>query len=216
MIRQDTISKVLLAVASMVTIFLATYQTTTVIIFPVILLVTGLSMEFLIERRHIEEDESIDGKEQVNIIGYTILGIITLMVTGYFINWSFSIPTAATLFPEQATIVMSFSSYDTLAYSILIAVAEEQFFRGFITDGLLHASNRIPLMNISPFFALMFSAVIFCAYQFARYGTQPSALVYVYIGGFILSFISYRTKRLSPAMFAHTFNNAASVLMGMI
>lgn len=203
MIRQDPISKILLAVAAMATIFLATFETTTVVLFPVILLVTGLTMEFLIERKHPEEDDHIDSNERNTIMIYTIVSILAMFTTGFFVNWTFEIPTQSVTF--------IFAGFNALAYTVLIAIAEEQFFRGFITDGLLTLCQKIRILNLSPFFPLMLSAGIFCAYHIARYGTSPDALVYVYIGGFILSFVAYRTRRLSPTMFAHVFNNIASI-----
>lgn len=207
-IRQDNVSKFLLAVAAMATIFLATFETTTVVLFPVILLVTGLSMEYLLERRKPEEDYEIDDKERTQISVYTILAILAMFATGFFVDWSFDIPTQSITFVSVG--------FNAIAYTTLIAIAEEQFFRGFITDGLIMLCRRIPILGSTPFFPITFSAAIFCGYHFSRYGTSPDSLVYVYIGGFILSYIAYRTKRLSPTMFAHVFNNIASITLKMV
>lgn len=192
MIQQDSVSRVLIVLAIMVTIFLATFETTAVVLFPAILLITGLVMEFYLEKRREYTDHIFEPLTIRKIGYYTVLALFGVFVAGYAIQ----------------RVPMELTGYDALLYGVLVAVAEEQFFRGFITDWLLsRIGNRM--------IALFVSALVFMVYHFARYGTATPALVYVFAGGFILSYVAYRSKRLSPCMLAHVANNVIAVIGGI-
>ena len=198
MIRQDAISKILLALAIAGTIYLATYSTTTVVIFPAILLLGGLGMEILLERhKHPEGEEAnekhIDWKQ---IAYYSLISLMAMLLIGFAIQY---IPLAG-------------AGFDSLIYTAIIGISEEQFFRGFITDSLL--SVKMPLVNtvLNPYLALMASAAVFTVYHNARYGSNADAMLYVFFGGFILSWVAYKSRRLSPSMIGHALNNIASAL----
>ena len=193
MIRQDTISRTLIILAIMITIYLSTFETTTIVLFPAILLITGLIMEFYLEKKR-EVTDHITEKSTIKSVGYyTVLALFGIFLAGYAI--------------EKFRPPMELTGYDALLYSMLIAVAEEQFFRGFITDWLLSKIAQ-------PHMALLASALIFTIYHFARYGTKPEALLYAFAGGFILSWVAYKSRRLSPCMLAHILNNAIAVIGG--
>ena len=196
-----------MCVAAGITIWLATVQTTALILFPVILLVTGLVFEWFLEKRreHIEDGEN--GKKLSSVGYYAIIGICGVLVTGWAVSYV-QIPSAL-----LSTMQLSLNS-DALMYSVLMAVAEEQFFRGFITDGLL--SQKIPGVANNPYFALVLSALIFMGYHWARYGTDPNALMYVFAGGFILSWIAYKSRRLSPSIISHVATNILAVVGGSV
>ena len=199
MIIQDDISRGAFLITILVTIYLGIFQTTTIIIFPAILLMAGMVMEYQLERKGagFKREESPDvgtGKSDLTkIMYYAVIGFIGILITGYLIDFSKFMKT------------LTMTSLDAMLYGGLMAVSEEMFFRGFITDFLL-TSVKLP----NP--ALLMSAGIFTAYHFARYGTQIDALLYVFAGGFILSYIAYKSRRLSPSILAHVANNVIATL----
>lgn len=193
MIRQDSLSKMLIVISMMLTVYLATFETTTLVLFPGILLLIGLVMESYMEK-HREFVDHITETSSLKAIGYfTIIALMGMFMSGYMID-----RTSMTLL----------SGFSAISYGVLMAVAEEQFFRGFITDFLV---TRFP----SYVLALITSACIFTMYHLARYGGRADAMMYVFAGGFILSWVSWKSKRLSPCMLAHAINNVI-VLLGVM
>jgi len=164
-------------------------------------------METRYEKRREVDDSSVTRKEGLSLGYYTVVALFGILAIGYAINLT-----------KYISSLQTFSTqYDSLLYSALMAVSEEMFFRGFITDFLLTASavTSIKILKIGyPYNALILSATIFMGYHFARYGTQFDALIYVFAGGFILSWVAFKSKRLGPSMLAHSITNIISVLGG--
>jgi membrane protease YdiL (CAAX protease family) len=99
---------------------------------------------------------------------------------------------------------MELTGMDAALYAVLMAIAEENFFRGAITNFLLTIT--------SPAFAILGSAMIFTAYHIAVYRTSLEAFIYVFVGGAVLAWVAQRTGRLSPAICAHIINNLLATL----
>jgi membrane protease YdiL (CAAX protease family) len=91
----------------------------------------------------------------------------------------------------------------SIQLSLLIAIAEEQFFRGFITNLLTVKTG---------FFGVILSGIFFSVYHLAVYGTSYSSLFIVMGGGIILAYAAYKTRRVSTVMAPHLLNNLASVV----
>lgn len=186
----------LLTLAACLTLFLATFENTSIVEFPVILLTVGLTMELALERKHIGKEYIEDEKQSIalgQIAFYTVIALFGIFLTGY----------AITLVP--LTIPAEVTGIDAILYSVLIGISEEQFFRGFLTDLFLRTSPH-------PVLALLAGALIFTGYHFARYGTQINALAYVFGGGFILGWVAYKSRRISPTMLGHAINNFLSFI----
>ena len=192
MIRQDSFSRILIILALGFSLYLATFTPTTVIIFPALLLLSGLVMERFLERRHEAVDDSVmDVSSQKEVLKYTLIALVGIFFMGFLV---------------KVTFPLELHGYDILIFGFIIGVAEAQFFRGFITDYLL---STLP----SPILALISSALIFMVYHFAVYGTNYESLMYVFAGGLILSWVAYKSKRVSPPMIAHGLNNVWAALM---
>jgi len=174
----------------MIVLYLSTYQTTAVILFPAILLITGIVLQFFLLRKVEVVDSVFEEKTAQNIAYYTLVGLAGIGL-GSLIS-----PALAKAIPIQK---MQLTGMDALLYSVLIAVAEEQFFRGAITNFLL--------VSLPPSPAILGSAAVFTIYHLSVYGTEASALIYVFVGGAVLSFVAYRSGRLSPSILAHMINN---------
>ena len=177
----------------MIVLYLSTFQTTAVILFPAILLISGIMLQFFLLRK-VETVDSVFQEETAWNIGYYTLVALAGIGLGNLIS-----PALAKATPIQK---MQLTGMDALLYSVLIAIAEEQFFRGAITNFLL---TMLP-----PSMAILGSAAIFTAYHLAVYGTELSALIYVFVGGAVLAFVAYRSGRLSPSILAHCLNNILS------
>jgi membrane protease YdiL (CAAX protease family) len=177
-----------------VSVYLATFDLGIVVLFPVILLVTGISLQMYVSRK-VEEDERIDRKEAGDIMLWAVICLAVIAVT------SFSVQTLPNLVGE-----LSFSATNTVMYSILMAIAEEHFFRGAVTGYLLKVTDI-------PSIAILGSGAIFGVYHLAVYGTDPSSMIYVMVAGMVLSWAAYRTKRLSPGILAHVANNILSTVI---
>jgi membrane protease YdiL (CAAX protease family) len=194
MIGHDAFSKMYIVLAVVITLYLSTFDTSATVLFPSILLIAGLVMEFYTERKFEWHNEPItDEASFKTTMFYTVIALMAMLLMGYVIgNLKLS----------------TFTGFDAVLYSVLIAISEEQFFRGFITDFML---NSLP----NTFLALAASAGAFAVYHFARYGTNVNALAYVFAGGFILSWAAYKSRKLSPSMNGHIINNVGSFIKGV-
>ena len=190
MIRQDRISQMYIVLAMMLTVYLATFENTTLILFPGLLLTFGLVMEFYLEKKR-EETPARDKGSLKEIAFYTVMALLGFYLTSFGVS--------------QLPMSIQLPTFTALAYVILMAIAEEQFFRGFITDLFLAKLSH-------PYQALLMSGTTFAIYHIARYGTQADAMIYVFAGGIILSWVAYKSRRLSPGMNGHIINNVRSLL----
>jgi membrane protease YdiL (CAAX protease family) len=191
MISHDSLSQILTALACFITIYLATFETTVVVLFPALLLITGIVLQFYLVRK-VEVVDSL-AENAGNIGFYTLIALAGIALA------SFVAPAVSRL-PR-----MELTGVDAMLYAILIAVAEEQFFRGAILNFLLTLTNSTV--------AIFSSAAIFMVYHFAVYGTSTSNLVYVLVGGLALAWAAYRSRRLSPSILAHVTNNILAFLI---
>ena len=198
MIQQDRISRVLTVLAVLIFVFLFTFENSAVVIFPIVLLTVGIVMHRFVSGRA-QKGEEFDDSEIENprllkeTIYYTVLALFGVFLCSYAIK----------LLP--LAIKMGLTGASATLYDILIAIAEEQFFRGFITDWLL---TSLP----NPYVAIFISGGIFMVYHLAHYGTALGSMLYVAAGGFILSWTAYRSKHITPCVLGHVINNASAYL----
>ena len=190
-VAHDSLSQTCTILAVMIVIYLSTFETTVVILFPAVLLIAGLILQFYLQRRVEVVDSLVENAGNIGF--YTLIALAGIALA------SFAAP-ALSRIPK-----MELTGVDAMLYAILIAVAEEQFFRGAILNFLLTLTN--------PTVAIFSSAAIFMVYHFAVYGTFTSNLVYVLVGGLALAWAAYRSGRLSPSILAHVTNNMLTFLI---
>ena len=185
-IRQDAISIGLTALAVTISVYLATYDLGVLAIFPAFLAVTGLIMQTFVGKAiGYERTTSL-----VNIALYTAVSVAALAIASmYSTNNPFGGFTGS---------ISQLSTIDKKLFGVLMAVAEEQFFRGFITS---YFTSKVGFMGV------IMSAGVFGVFHLAVYGTAASALTYVFLAGVVLSFVAYKTGMISPVMIAHVMNN---------
>lgn len=184
------------------TFYLATISTTTVVLFPALLLIAGFVGEHLVERSKtkIEQDPTVSHREWVSIGFYSLIAICGIFMVGSAINFSAIVPAELT-------------QTDGLVFTSAIAIGEGMFFHGFILDALL--SYRYPA-NLgvfgSPYIAMFLTASIFAVYHLQRYGGNWDLMGYVFAGGFLMAYANYKSRRISPSMIAHWVNNVIAFL----
>jgi len=192
MTRADGLSYTYTIMATLVAVYLATFELGIAILFPVILLTTGVALQMYFNRK-VEADDDLDMHDAGQILFYTIVCLAAISITSFFVS----------IVPEITS--MQLTGFDTLLYGVLMAVAEEQFFRGAVLSFFLSVT--------APVMAIMGSAAIFTVYHLAVYGTDLATLTYVFVGGAVLSWAVYRSRRLSPSMTAHIANNILASVM---
>lgn len=190
MIREDSISHGLSLAGGMIIIYLGTFiGLGSILLIPILLLILGMIFQIWVRRRFPPQDMDITGREYKQIGFFTVLSLAAIGLGSLISPQLFKPPLTVTL-----------SIFDQFLYGQLYSLCEERFFRGFVTSFLLWKTN--------PMLAHLGSGAIFCVYHFKIYGTATHALVYVLIAGTVLSWVTWRTKRLSPAMLSHALNNA--------
>jgi len=183
MIRHDTISRAFIVSAIMAALFLLTFEQTIYSVIPLVLLGVSLSLERFLENR-VETDVKLAVSETKQIMIYTVFALIVLFFMNQNIEYTISLDTTTSV----------------MLYTFSLAVAEEAFFRGCITDLCL---SKIKNSMI----ALFVSAGIFAVYHLARYGNSESLMFFVLGGGLILNWIAFKTRRISPSILAHVIYN---------
>jgi len=192
-IRYDSLSIGMSVLAIMIAIYISTWGQSIALLFPIILLLSTVAINYYFGRK-VEIDPTLDSNELGDVGLYTVICLVVMAVGGAF---------AAKVF-LPSTLLATLSTTDAAMYGTLIAVAEENLFRGAILSFLAMTTVR-PL-------AIFASASIFVVYHFSVYRANSSALMYVFIAGMVLSYACLRTRRLSPAILAHVINNVAAVM----
>jgi membrane protease YdiL (CAAX protease family) len=199
-IRHDSISKAFTLLAIMITLYLATWEKELSTFFPAIVMMCAFGMSYYLNQR-VDADDAIDEEEAKEVGYYTIFALAAMALAGTVSTRLFV--------PRQS---MSMLAVDAVMYGVLIAVAEEQMFRGAILQFL---GTQLPRMG-----AILAAGAIFGVYHFSVYRSSPDSLMYVFGAGVILSWVAARTGRLSPTILAHVANNVAAslwmIMMGQI
>ncbi len=86
-----------------------------------------------------------------------------------------------------------------IAFQVLEAVAEEQFFRGFFLNFFLS--------RVDPYTAIVADGALFGVYHFFVYGYSPNLIVLVMMAGMVLAYSDWRLGNIDASMIAHVLNN---------
>lgn len=197
MIRQDGVSIALTLVAASQLLFLGTFGAAVigVTVFILTILIVGIVLSMWLGMA--EKDDSMDPEERSQLLVWSVL---SLAVIGMLNILNLFKPAAGTVL---STALLNVSEDARMLVSrmlgVLIAVAEEQFFRGALTN--------IFLRNLGSAGAVVLSGVIFGVYHLAVYGSQPTTLFIVAAAGSILAYAAIKTGRVSTPMIAHVANN---------
>ena len=114
MIRQDSLSHVLVITAVVITIYLATFETTTIVLFPAVLLITGLTMELYLERKREYTDHIFEPTNLQTLGYYTALALVGFFISGTLISYLEIISNSITEFSTIRFIISRVKSWPSL------------------------------------------------------------------------------------------------------
>jgi hypothetical protein len=196
MIEHDRISEGFIILAVFIYVYLFTIAGSALVLFPLVLMISGIVLHRFTSHKKGSQDDFDDTSitnEHLwkNFIFYTVLALFGV----------FLVSEAITVLP--LTMNTGLTGWYAFLFEALMGIAEEEFFRGFVTDYLL---TTLP----NPYSAILVSATFFTVYHFAVYGTVIASLLYVFAGGCILSWTAYRTLHVSPCMSGHVLNNVGA------
>ena len=191
MIRQDAISKAFTVLAFAELIFLATFtgQIATASLIAAVILAAGLVLDRL--SKFDSEDATVTEQARGQIIQYVGISVLVFVALDNFI---YALPAFVTV---SSTGLDWFQAH---LFGILIAVAEEQFFRGFLMNWLMVKTRTLVV-------AYLMDGLIFAVYHLAVYGTSPANLAIVFGAGVTLAVVDWKAQRVSPSIIAHVINN---------
>lgn len=238
MIKQDALSYSLSGFALVGFAFLSTFGGYLVI--PTLI---GLALLFgsliMAQRQKVEEEDDDEGFGTLywQMI-FALGGLAAILVTALYapqiqftsaqtvtINAFFGVFTfpSSGLFP--LTLLSLFSPIFFFGV-FLIPPAEEQFFRGWITNLALKVGGpmlAIPVSGISfAILPLVISAITFSVFHFGVYGFTMQTFLILMGSGAVMAFIDIQTGRVSTSMISHILNNAiafgfqGNILSGII
>lgn len=198
--KQDGISYGLSLLAIALSVYNYTFYTAQpVLLFPAALTFIGLAFQLATKRRSEMAETDIDLESSAKKNGIWVLGGIASLTAIAYISSVSNFLVPATIFG------LSIPADAYMTNTIIIAIAEEQFFRGAVVSWF--SSRGLPEV-----FASALGGGFFAVFHLAVYGASGSALVYVLLAGFMLSFIALKTQRLSSSMLVHLANNIVSVI----
>ena len=160
------------------------------IFIPMFLPIAGIALNHYISGTQPTVDDDYLTPSGIRSIFFVIFGVVALGFVG--------------VIGKNLSIVEDLSIVDAGLCVVLIAIGEEQFFRGCIFPYLK------TLIKV-PAFSIFGSALIFMVYHDWRYGSDPATMGYVLFAGILLAYVCHVTKRLWPAHFIHIINNLIAV-----
>jgi len=188
-IKFDILSFTLALLSVMVAAYLYVVVQFQLALVPLVLLLAGMMFSYIMSPAEVDQ-ELEESLQQKNIM-YTGLALLSFAVFSFVIKF---LPLS----------VQKLSVVDAMLLGVLMAVSEEYFFRGAITQFFM--------TRFSEPVAVVMSGIIFAAYHTAVYGQMITSLVYAALAGMVLSYIFVKTKSLTPTILAHTLNNIIAVI----
>jgi len=199
MIRRDSLSDMLTVSSFLICLYLSTFDLGVLIIFPVVLLTSGILLQYyMLDKPSQTKEKHITSKAATNIGYYTMLGFAAIFGIGIVSPQVEKLP-----FLAQVDLTVT----QAVMFASLIAIAEEQFFRGFLTNYLSKKSI---------FLGILGSAAVFAAFHLAVYGQSMAALFYVLASGVLLAWLGIRSGRLAVPMCIHIMNNTGVYLLTVV
>jgi len=201
-IKQDSVSIALTVLAASQLLFLGTFGAAVVgvAVFVLAIMLVGIVMAMWLGFS--ERDESIDPVERRDLLVWSMVGLATIGLLNLLQLFK---PAAGTILSiALANVAEDARMLVSRMLGILVAVAEEQFFRGALTN--------LFIRTVGVAAAIPLSGVIFGVYHLAVYGSQPITMLIVAGAGSILAFTAVRTGRVSTPMLAHVANNVVAGL----
>lgn len=202
-VRQDAISKFFTYLSTSELLAVATFggQLLLISLLAIAIALVGLENQRLLFKGQIPE-QPVNAVRATNYLGYAAAGVSVFFGMALFVPL---LPTFARQFlqsPTLSAIPLNVAFGVSQLFVLLIAVAEEQFFRGFIVN----FAGKLGGIG-----AALISAISFGAYHIAAYGGEIFPTIFIVGGaGFVLATIDIRTGSITPSLLGHVINNAFS------
>ncbi len=204
-VRQDPVSRMLTILAFSVNIYLLTFDLSFDTAFPAFLLLGSVVMyRFMWD--DVPSDEEIDVEEVGGIFWFTLVALFSVVVGSIISSPGLYIFIPSSMTQLSTSLGMA-PIYVLTLHTSLMAIAEEQFFRGVF----IRLFSGWP-----PGFTIFFVTAIGVLYHIRVYGSSGFALLYVAGAWIGFTWVAIRTGRISPLIIAHIINNvlAVGLLMG--
>ncbi len=184
-LRLDSFGTSLLVLAVMIDLYLATIINVGRILYPSILLLSGVVFlkyytPLKLDARNVSEGNLL----YYSLVALGFTGAIGLVVPQ--------------LFQHQS--VLDLAGDTRALFLVLMAVAEEVFFRGFLYGFFVDRLHSLWLGNF-------IQALLWAVYHTAVYGSMQGVLLYILLVGLVYGWADARTQSLTPGMFSHVIVN---------
>jgi membrane protease YdiL (CAAX protease family) len=174
-------------------------------------------LRLFVQIRGVTKDRYVSRGEQHDVLKWILVGLLALEIGNLAFPRLYNPPVPQTL--QELALVAPFV---VALFGFAIVVYEEVFFRGEFLD--IFASLPSPRMGnrdvrgilrtVALPGAIVLSALLFTFFHFQVYGTQPEALALVFMGGLVLAYAAWKTKRLVTPLIIHFINNFFNVPFG--
>ena len=208
MIQQDYISKSLSLLSIALLLFLSTFGAD--IMLKAVFIVTIILSSYYLSRNfglH-GEDADITDVEFRESVKWSVFSLVTILILNIFVP---RLPlgimqSASALTPDSQRIVI-------IQLGLLIAVAEEQFFRAFGTGFLVEKFGAPAGVTLSGFVFGIYHSAVYAppTGDWFSIFLSPSMII-VSGAGIILALAAYRTQRVSTTMSPHILNNLLAAI----
>lgn len=210
-LRQDALSYLLMIVCVAGSVEAYTRSSTTIVLFPALLVVFGWFCHRAVRKlakKSFEEqvDPTINKVERRDIITWSIVAVVGSSLIAYATKYS----------------PLAVAGLDNFRYTASVAIGEEMFFRAFILELFFMLPYILPRIGIlgntigavfqNGYVCVVGSAGVFAWYHLARYGTMNDALIYVFGGGLLLGLSAYKLRRISQCMLSHAATNILALI----
>jgi len=201
-IKQDGVSIALTVLAASQLLFLGTFGQAVVgvAVFVLAIMLVGIVLGMWLGLA--DRDERIDPVETREMLTWSVVGLAVIGVLNLLQLFK---PAAGTIL---STALLNVAEDARMLVSrmlgVLVAVAEEQFFRGALTN--------LFIRSVGVAGSIILSGAVFGVYHLAVYGSQPITMAVVAGAGSVLAYTAVRTGRVSTPMIAHVANNVVAGL----
>ena len=199
--KRDPFSGLFVIIAICISIYLFTFSQSLVILFPAFLTTSALALQDYYKKhknakgQDVEDwsyDSTITNKQAYSDIYYTVIAIAGMLATSLLVGYI-------------SYRGLNLSVQNAALFGALEGIAEEQLFRGFFQTYFVDTLK-------SPTVAVILSSVVFMLFHEAVYGGSDASLIYVFIGGLILGWVTWKSKSLVASVIAHVTNNILASL----
>lgn len=199
MLRRDKVSSFLTCSAVVLTLMLYVYVGLEPLITPILLIFGAVSLRVLghIKGRGVKQavtldvDPEITQGEKHDIVLYAMLGVVSMLIGAIVINERLFIPAVPTIVADISIIPIV-----TVMFLSLMAISEEEFFRGELFSILSRGHSGI---------ATTISTGVFVWYHAHYYPITD--LIWVGLAGVVLAWVGWKTQRVLTPTIAHLLNN---------